>query len=56
MSNVTKLYACFKAGFLGSNILDTYFSFVANIIIMVQSSKLIPLRESSQMKSTAVLM
>ena len=33
MSNVTKLYACFKAGFLGSNILDTYFSFVANIII-----------------------
>ena len=33
MSNVKKLYACFKAGFLGSNILDTYFSFVANIII-----------------------
>lgn len=33
MSNITKLYACFKAGFLGSSILDTYFSFIANIII-----------------------
>ena len=32
MSNITKLYAAFKAEYLGSNILDTYFSFVANII------------------------
>lgn len=32
MSNITKLYAAFKAGYLGNNILDTYFSFVANII------------------------
>ena len=28
MSDVTKLYAAYKAGYLGDNILDTYFSFV----------------------------
>ena len=33
MSDVTKLYAAFKAGYLGSNIFDTYFSFIANIIV-----------------------
>lgn len=33
MSDVTKLYAAFKAGYLGNNILDTYFSFFANIIL-----------------------
>lgn len=32
MSNVTKLYAAYKAGYLGDNILDTYFSFFATII------------------------
>ena len=33
MSDITKLYASYKAGYLGNNILDTYFSFIANIII-----------------------
>ena len=33
MADVTKLYAAYKAGYLGNNILDTYFSFVANIIL-----------------------
>lgn len=32
MSSITKLYAAYKAGYLGDNILDTYFSFIANII------------------------
>lgn len=32
MSNIVKLYAAYKAGYLGNNILDTYFSFVANMI------------------------
>lgn len=32
MSQITKLYAAYKAGYLGNNILDTYFSFIANII------------------------
>ena len=32
MSNVIKLYAAYKAGYLGDNILDTYFSLVANMI------------------------
>ena len=32
MANVIKLYAAYKAGFLGNNILDTYFSFMANMI------------------------
>ena len=32
MSNIAKLYAAYKAGFLGDNILDTYFSFIANMI------------------------
>ncbi len=32
MSKITKLYAAYKAGYLGNNILDTYFSFIANII------------------------
>ncbi|MBE5780185.1 MAG: hypothetical protein E7331_12775 [Clostridiales bacterium] len=32
MANVTKLYAAYKAGYLGNNILDTYFSFIANMI------------------------
>lgn len=32
MSQITKLYAAYKAGYLGDNILDTYFSFIANII------------------------
>lgn len=32
MANITKLYAAYKSGFLGNNILDTYFSFMANII------------------------
>lgn len=32
MTNITKLYAAYKAGYLGNNILDTYFSFVANMI------------------------
>ena len=33
MANITKLYAAYKAGILGTNILDTYFSFIANMII-----------------------
>ena len=33
MSNITKLYAAYKAGYLGNNILDTYFSFMANMIL-----------------------
>lgn len=33
MANVKKLYVAFKAGYLGNNILDTYFSFVANTIL-----------------------
>lgn len=33
MSNITKLYAAYKAGYLGNNILDTYFSFIANMIV-----------------------
>ena len=33
MSDITKLYAAYKAGYLGDNILDTYFSFVANILV-----------------------
>lgn len=32
MEKITKLYAAYKTGCLGNNILDTYFSFVANII------------------------
>ena len=32
MANITKLYAAYKAGYLGDNILDTYFSFIANMI------------------------
>lgn len=32
MANTIKLYAAYKAGFLGNNILDTYFSFMANMI------------------------
>lgn len=32
MSNIIKLYAAYKAGYLGNNILDTYFSFIANMI------------------------
>lgn len=38
MSDVTKLYAAFKAGYLGNNILDTYFSFFANIILSNDST------------------
>ena len=38
MSDVTKLYAAFKAGYLGNNILDTYFSFFANIIMSNDST------------------
>lgn len=33
MTNITKLYAAYKAGYLGNNILDTYFSFMANMIL-----------------------
>lgn len=33
MKNVTKLYAAYKAGYLGNNILDTYFALVANMIL-----------------------
>lgn len=33
MSDVTKLYAAYKAGYLGDNIIDTFFSFVANILV-----------------------
>lgn len=32
MTNIIKLYAAYKAGYLGKNILDTYFSFMANMI------------------------
>lgn len=32
MANIVKLYAAYKAGYLGNNILDTYFSFMANTI------------------------
>lgn len=32
MEKTIKLYAAFKAGYLGNNILDTYFSFIANVI------------------------
>jgi len=32
MANIIKLYAAYKAGVLGNNILDTYFSFMANMI------------------------
>ena len=32
MANIIKLYAAYKAGYLGNNILDTYFSFIASII------------------------
>lgn len=32
IANIIKLYAAYKSGFLGNNILDTYFSFMANII------------------------
>lgn len=33
MKNITKLYAAYKAGYLGDNILDTYFALVANMIL-----------------------
>ena len=33
MRNITKLYAAYKAGYLGNNILDTYFALVANMIL-----------------------
>lgn len=33
MSISINIYAAYKSGFLGNNILDTYFSFVANILI-----------------------
>ncbi len=33
MNKVTKLYAAYKAGYLGDNILDTYFALIANIIL-----------------------
>lgn len=33
MKSIDKYYAAFKAGYLGTNVLDTYFSFVANIIL-----------------------
>ena len=32
MAGTIKLYAAYKAGYLGNNILDTYFSFIANMI------------------------
>ena len=32
MAKVSKLYVAYKAGYLGDNILDTYFAFVANMI------------------------
>lgn len=32
MANATKMYAAYKAGYLGNNILNTYFSFIANMI------------------------
>lgn len=33
MKNIKKLYAAFKVGYLGDNILDTYFALVANMIL-----------------------
>ncbi|MBP5349281.1 MAG: hypothetical protein J6Z13_02865 [Clostridia bacterium] len=33
MKTITKLFAAYKAGYLGDNIFDTYFSFVANMLI-----------------------
>lgn len=33
MKNIEKLYAAYKAEYLGHNIIDTYFSFIANMII-----------------------
>ena len=33
MKKITKLYAAYKAGYLGNNILDTYFALIANIIL-----------------------
>lgn len=33
MNNAIKLYAAYKAGFLGNDIFNTYFSFFANIIV-----------------------
>lgn len=33
MSISVNIYAAYKSGFLGNNILDTYFSFVANILL-----------------------
>ena len=33
MKNITKLYAAYKAGYLGNNILDTYFALIANMIL-----------------------
>lgn len=33
MANIKKLYLAYKAGYLGDNILDTYFSFLANMIL-----------------------
>lgn len=33
---ITKFYAAYKAGYLGNNILDTYFALVANIILKKQ--------------------
>ena len=36
MPNITKLFAAYKAGYLGNTILDTYFSFMANIILEEQ--------------------
>lgn len=32
MTDITKLYVAYKAGYLGNNILDTYFIFIANMI------------------------
>lgn len=36
MRNEIKLYAAYKAGYLGNNILETYFSFFANMILEEQ--------------------
>lgn len=33
MKKIMKLYAAYKAGYLGNNILDTYFTLVANMIL-----------------------
>ena len=33
MPNINKLYVAYKAGYLGDNILDTYFSIIANMIL-----------------------